>query len=30
MCELRFDRPVADVTVQDVFAVYPDFDMHSG
>jgi hypothetical protein len=29
-CELRFDQPVADVKVQDVFAVYPDFDMHSG
>jgi len=29
-CELRFDSPVADIAVQDVFTVYPDFDMHSG
>jgi hypothetical protein len=30
ICELRFDSPVADVAIQDVFAVYPDFDVHSG
>ena len=29
-CELHFDSPVADIAVQDVFTVYPDFDMHSG
>ncbi|KAJ9575650.1 hypothetical protein L9F63_007479, partial [Diploptera punctata] len=27
ICELRFDSPVADVDIQDVFVVYQDFDI---
>ena len=30
MCELRFDSPVAEVDVQDVFAVYQDFNIRDG
>ncbi|KAJ9594723.1 hypothetical protein L9F63_013997 [Diploptera punctata] len=30
MCELRFDSPVADVDIQDVFAVYQDFHIKDG
>lgn len=30
MCELRFDTPVAEVDIQDVFAVHQDFDTHTG
>ncbi|XP_069681338.1 nuclear pore membrane glycoprotein 210 isoform X2 [Periplaneta americana] len=30
MCEIRFDSPVADVDVQDVFAASQDFDINTG
>ncbi|PSN36073.1 hypothetical protein C0J52_06709 [Blattella germanica] len=30
MCELRFDSPIADIDVEDVFAVYQDFNMKEG
>lgn len=30
VCELHFDSPVAEVDVQDVFAVHQDFDIRTG
>lgn len=29
-CELHFDSPVADIDIQDVFAVYQDFNIVTG